>query len=178
MDFIEALPKVNRKTDSHGGGPTVQGGALHSARPPLHSDDSGARVLSRNCVPARHPVHHCQRWGPMFTSEFWRELFRLAGVKLQMTSAFHPQADEQSEATNKIIAMYLRCLTGDRPRQWLEWLSWAEFCYNLSCQQSLKTSPFHLVYGRLPSLIHSYASGDARLPAVDKEMRDRDEFLC
>jgi hypothetical protein len=43
----------------------------------------------------------------MFTSEFWRELFRLAGVKLQMTSAFHPQADEQSEATNKIIAMYL-----------------------------------------------------------------------
>jgi hypothetical protein len=66
-----------------------------------------------------------------------------------MTSAFHPQADGQSEATNKIITMYLHCLTGDRPRQWLEWLPWAEFCYNSSYQQSLKTSPFQLVIGVL-----------------------------
>jgi len=51
---------------------------------------------------------------PVFTSSFWRELFHLAGVKLQFTSAFHPQSDGQSEATNKIITMYLRCLTGDR----------------------------------------------------------------
>lgn len=100
----------------------------------------------------------------MFTSEFWRELFRLEGVKLQMTSAFHPQADGQSEATNKIITMYLCCL-GDCPRQWLEWLPWAEYCYNSSFQQSLQTSPFELVYGRPPPLIRSYVYGDARLPA-------------
>jgi hypothetical protein len=50
---------------------------------------------------------------PVFTSAFWKELFGLAGVKLQLTSALHPQSDGQSEATNKIIAMYLRCLTGD-----------------------------------------------------------------
>ena len=76
-----------------------------------------------------------------------------------MTSAFHPQFDDQSEATNKIIAMYLRCLTGDRPRQWLEWLPWAEFWYNSSYQQSLKTSPFKLVYGQPPLSICSYAPG-------------------
>ena len=95
-----------------------------------------------------------------------------------MTSAFHPQSDGQSEVTNKIIAMYLRCLTGDRPRQWLEWLPWAEFCYNSSYQQSIKTSPFELVvYGRPPPSIRSYVPGDARLPAVEKAMKDRDEFL-
>jgi hypothetical protein len=55
----------------------------------------------------------------VFTSNFWRELFKLAGIKLNLTSAFHPQADGQSEAANKIIAMYLRCVTGDRPRHWL-----------------------------------------------------------
>jgi hypothetical protein len=115
---------------------------------------------------------------PVFTSGFWRELFRLAGVKLQMTSAFHPQSDGQSEATNKIVAMYLRCLTGDRPRNWLEWLPWAEFCYNTSYQQSIKTSPFELVYGRPPPSIRSYAVGDARLPAVEKAMTERDEFLA
>jgi len=74
--------------------------------------------------------------------------------------------------------MYLRCLTGDRPRNWLEWLPWAEFCYNSSYQQSLKTSPFHVVYGRHPPSIHSYEHGDARLPAVEQAMRDRDEFLA
>jgi transposase InsO family protein len=67
---------------------------------------------------------------PIFTSRFWTELFKLAGVKLHLSSAFHPQSDGKSEATNKIIIMYLRCLIGDRPRQWLQWLPRAEFCYN------------------------------------------------
>jgi hypothetical protein len=53
---------------------------------------------------------------PVFTSKFWTELFTLSGVRLNLTSAFHPQADEQSEATNKIIIMYLRCLVDDQPR--------------------------------------------------------------
>jgi hypothetical protein len=26
--------------------------------------------------------------------------------------------------------MYLRYLTEDRPRHWVQWLPWAEFCYN------------------------------------------------
>ena len=71
---------------------------------------------------------------PVFTSAFWRELFHLSRVQLQFTSAFHPQSDGQSESANKIITMYLRWLTGDRPRNWLEWLPWAEFCYNSSYQ--------------------------------------------
>jgi hypothetical protein len=115
---------------------------------------------------------------PVFTSSFWRELFSLAGVKLQFSTAFHPQSDGQSEATNKIISMYLRCLVGDRPRTWLEWLPWAEFCYNSSYQQSLKTSPFEVVYGRAPPSIRSYVPGDARLPAVERAMWDRDVFLA
>jgi hypothetical protein len=44
---------------------------------------------------------------------------RLLGTKLHMTSAFHPQSDGQTEAANRVIVMYLRCFTGDRPRQWL-----------------------------------------------------------
>ena len=52
----------------------------------------------------------------VFTSLFWKELMRLTGTKLHMTSAFHPQSDGQTEAANKVIVMYLRCFTGDRPR--------------------------------------------------------------
>jgi hypothetical protein len=50
---------------------------------------------------------------PVFTNNFWRELFQLARVKLNMSLTFHPQSDRQSKATNKIISVYLRCLTGD-----------------------------------------------------------------
>ncbi|KAF0887499.1 hypothetical protein E2562_002230 [Oryza meyeriana var. granulata] len=37
---------------------------------------------------------------PVFMSTFWRELMRLMGTKLHMTTAFHPQSDGQSEAAN------------------------------------------------------------------------------
>jgi transposase InsO family protein len=59
---------------------------------------------------------------PVFTSKFRSELFALAGVKLNLTTAFYPQSGSQYEAVNKVITMYLHCLAGDRPRQWLQWL--------------------------------------------------------
>jgi hypothetical protein len=58
----------------------------------------------------------------VFTSTFWQELMRLMGTKLQMTMAFHPHSDGQSESANRVILMYMRCLTGDRSREWLRWL--------------------------------------------------------
>lgn len=114
----------------------------------------------------------------MFTSSFWKELFSLVGVKLNLTTAFHPQADGQAEATNKIISMYLRCLTSDRPLQWLSWLPWAEFCYNSSFQASLHTSPFRVVYGHDPPSVRAYAPGSTRLPAVRLQLLERDEYLA
>ena len=115
---------------------------------------------------------------PVFTSIFWKELLRLAGVKLHMTTAFHPQSDGQTEAANKVIIMYLRCLTGDRPRQWLRWLPWAEYIYNTAFQSAIKTTPFQLVYGREPPSIRSYEPGETRVAAVAKTMAERDEMLA
>ena len=45
---------------------------------------------------------------PVFTSHVWQDLFQLAGVKLRLSTAFHPQTDGQSEVVNKVISMYLR----------------------------------------------------------------------
>jgi transposase InsO family protein len=114
---------------------------------------------------------------PTFTSNFWRELFRLSGIKLNFSSAFHPQSDGQSEVVNRIIVMYLRCLSGDRPRDWVKWLPWAEYCYNTSFQRVIQTSPFKVVYGRDPPSIKSYESGTAKVDTVERTLLDRDEFL-
>ena len=114
----------------------------------------------------------------VFTSTFWRELMRLTGPKLHMTSAFHPQSDGQTEAANKVIVMYLRCFTGDQPRQWLRWLPWAEYVYNTAYQSSLKDTPFKVVYGRDPPSIRSYEPGETRVAAVAKTMAAREELLA
>jgi hypothetical protein len=105
-----------------------------------------------------------------FTSHFWSELFQLTGVKLLLSSAFHPQTDGQSEVTNRIIAMYLCCLAGDRPRSWLQWLSWTEFCYNSSYQSTLQTTPFNVVYGSDPPPLIKYEAGSSRVAAVDAQL--------
>lgn len=49
----------------------------------------------------------------VFTLTFWQELFKAAGVRVNMSTTFHPQFDGQSESVNRVIAMYLHYLTGD-----------------------------------------------------------------
>ena len=114
----------------------------------------------------------------VFTSTFWRALMRLMSTNLHMTTAFHPQSDGQTEAANRVIVMYLRCFTGDRPRQWVRWLPWAEYVYNTAYQTSLRDTPFRVVYGRDPPTIRSYEPGETRVPAVARKMADREEFLA
>ncbi|WVZ84790.1 hypothetical protein U9M48_031778 [Paspalum notatum var. saurae] len=178
MDFIEGLPRVHGKTVIL---TVVDRFSKFAHFIPLahpYTATTVARAFFVEIVRLHGiPSSIVSDCDPVFTSAFWRELFHLSGVKLKMSSAFHPQTDGQSEATNKIIAMYLRCLTGDRPRQWVQWLLWVEYCYNSSYQASLGTSPFKVVYGRNPPL-WPYDESSAKLPAADQQLRDRDEFLA
>jgi hypothetical protein len=179
MDFIEALPRVNGKYVIL----TVVDRFSKSCHfiPLAHpySAESVARVFFAEVVRLHGiPQSIVSDRNPVFTSSFWRELMRLSGTKLHMTSAFHPQSDDQTEAANKVIVMYLHCLTGDRPRQWLRWLPWAEYVYNTAYQTTLKDTPFCVVFGHDPPSIRSYESGDTRVAAVARSMADRDEFLA
>lgn len=112
-----------------------------------------------------------------FTSSFWKELFRLQGTQLCFSSSYHPQPDGQTEAVNRVLEMYLRCFTSDYPKKWVEWLAWAEFCYNTSFHSSLKTSPFEVVYGRSPPKLTSYCHGLSKIEAVDHALHSRDAMI-
>jgi hypothetical protein len=74
--------------------------------------------------------------------------------------------------------MYLRCATGDRPRSWVDWLSWAEYCYNTSYHTALRATPFEVVYGRPPPSLLPHQEGAAQTEVVDAMLRDRDAFLA
>jgi hypothetical protein len=120
LDFVEALPRVNGKTIILS---VVDRFSKYCHFIPLahpYTTTSVAQAFFTDIV--RHhgvPQSIVSDRDPVFTSTFWRELMQLMGTKLHMTSAFHPQSDGQTEATNRIIVMYLRCFTRDRPRQWL-----------------------------------------------------------
>ncbi|KAL8113758.1 hypothetical protein AgCh_020885 [Apium graveolens] len=113
----------------------------------------------------------------IFTSSFWTELFKLSGTKLTFSSAYHPQSDGQTEVVNRTIEVYLRCFTSDQPRKWMQWISWAEYCYNTSYHSSLKTTPFEVVYGRAPPRLLNYCSGLSRVEAVEQELKIRDQIV-
>ena len=85
----------------------------------------------------------------VFASHFWNEFFRLAGTKLRRSTTYHPQTDRQTEVVNRGVEAYLRCFCGERPKEWINWLHWAEFWYNITYHNSLGMTPFQAVYGRL-----------------------------
>ena len=178
MDFIEAFPKVGGKSVVL---TVVDRFSKYAHFIPLghpYSADSVAWAFFDGIVHLHgFPCSIISDRDTVFTSAFWRELFRLAGVKLNMSSAFHPQSDGQSEVVNRIIMMYLRYLAGDHPRSWLQWLPWAEYCYNTSFQTAIRCSPFRVVYGREPPALISYQPGAAKVAAVDKQLLERDQFL-
>jgi hypothetical protein len=63
----------------------------------------------------------------VFTGHLWKELFRLANVTLQMSSAYHLQTDGQTEWVNQCLETFIRCFVHAYPKHWMKWLSLAEF---------------------------------------------------
>jgi hypothetical protein len=113
----------------------------------------------------------------VFTSKFWTELFKLQGVFLAFSTAYHPQSDGQSEAVNKCVENYLRCMVHDKPHEWTQWLPSAEYCYNTAFHHSSKVTPFQAMYGYLPPRLLSYLPGTTQLAAVEDKLKYRDELL-
>ncbi|GKE20354.1 ty3-gypsy retrotransposon protein [Tanacetum coccineum] len=89
----------------------------------------------------------------VFTSAFWSHLFKFQGTSLNMSSAYHPQTDGQSEALNKCLELYLRCFVFYNPRAWVAFLLWAKFWYNSAFHTSIGMTPFKVLYGRDPPSI-------------------------
>ena len=143
LDFIEGLPRVNGKSVILTMVDRFSKHAHFIALSHPYTTASVAKAFFEAIVRLYgFPNSIVSDRDPMFTGNVWRDLFKLARVKLCLSTTFHSQTDSQSEAVNKTIAMYLRCITSDSPHAWLEWLPWAEYHFNTSYHTALRTLPF------------------------------------
>lgn len=99
----------------------------------------------------------------IFTSNLWQKLFKTLGIKLHMSTSYHPQSDGQTERVNQCLENYLRCMAFQQPTKWHTWLALAEWWYNTTFHTSLKMTPFQGLYGFPPPMV-----GESILP----------DFLC
>jgi transposase InsO family protein len=99
----------------------------------------------------------------LFVSKFWRALHKLTGVKLQMSTSYHPQTDGASERTNKTIIQLLRYHVGRNQKGWARALPRVRFDIMNTVNASTGFSPFQLHIGRSPRLIPPIFSADRHL---------------
>ncbi|GJR13271.1 putative reverse transcriptase domain-containing protein [Tanacetum coccineum] len=70
------------------------------------------------------------------------------GTQLDMSTAYHPQTDDQSERTIQTLEDMLRACVIDFGKVWDRHLPLVEFSYNNSYHTSIKAAPFEALYGR------------------------------
>ncbi|GJU11239.1 putative reverse transcriptase domain-containing protein [Tanacetum coccineum] len=84
----------------------------------------------------------------LFTSRFWKSLQEAMGTQLDMSTAYHPETDGQSERTIQTLEDMLRACVIDFGSSWDRHLPLVEFSYNNSYHASIKAAPFEALYGR------------------------------
>eukprot|EP01018_Ginkgo_biloba_P006258 Gb_32988 [translate_table: standard] len=120
-----------------------------------------------------------------FLSHFWTHLWemmdtklkRIAGVTFNMSSAYHPQIDGQTEIMNKCLEGYLRTYTSDKQGKWTRWLHLAEYWYNTTYHMSAGMSPFKALYGYDPPLIFDIILRESRCPATRDTLQEMQDII-
>jgi len=110
--------------------------------------------------------------GPQFVAEFTKELYRLLGIRLASTTAYHPQGDGQTERVNQELEQYLRLFVNERQDNWHDLLPLAEFQYNNHVHSSTQETPFMLDTGRHPRMGFEPHQPPSKVEAVN-EFKDR-----
>nr|GEW91917.1 putative retroelement [Tanacetum cinerariifolium] len=111
--------------------------------------DKLARLYLKEVV-TRHgiPVSIISDRDPRFASNFWRSLQNALGTRLDMSTAYHPETDGQSERTIQTLEDMLRACAIDFEKGWVNHLPLVEFSYNNSYDATIKAAPFEALYGR------------------------------
>ncbi|GJW30439.1 putative reverse transcriptase domain-containing protein [Tanacetum coccineum] len=119
---------------------------------PMKKTDSMEKLTQQYLkeIVCRHgvPVSIISDRDSRFASGFWRSLQNALGTEVNMSTAYHPEIDGQSERTIQTLEDMLRACVIDFGKNWDRHLPLVEFSYNNSYHASIKVAPFEALYGR------------------------------
>ncbi|GJT72513.1 putative reverse transcriptase domain-containing protein [Tanacetum coccineum] len=150
MDFVTKLPKTSSGHDTIW--VIVDQLAKSAHFLPMREDykmEKLARLYLYEIV-ARHDVSISiiSDRDSRFTSRFWQLMQEALGTRLDMSTAYHPQTDGQSERTIQTLEDMLRACVLDLEGSWDVHLPLVKFSYNNSYHSSARCAPFEALYGR------------------------------
>jgi len=171
MDFIEGLPLSN-------GHDTILVIVCHLNKmalfiPTFHdidAEDLAHIFLSQVFTKHSTPTDIISNWGKHFISQFWRLLFQLLGVKANLSTAYHPETDSQTECVNQILEKYIQAYINCHQDDWVNLLPLAEFSYKSTSHSVTMVTPFFANNGFHPKLqvsLESVVSDAAHKVATD-----------
>ncbi|GJZ54964.1 putative reverse transcriptase domain-containing protein, partial [Tanacetum coccineum] len=132
MDFITKLPRTKCRHDMIW---VIVDRLTKSTHFLAIQEDYSTERLARlyiDEIVARHevPVSIISDRDGRFTSRFWQTLQKALGMRLDMSTVYHPQTDGQSEHTIQTLEDMLRACVIDFVSNWDVHLSLVEFSYN------------------------------------------------
>src|SRR5882724_7062382 len=91
-------------------------------------------------------------WGKDLISHFWRLLGQLLGIKANLSTAYHPETNGQTEWVNQILEQYLQVYINYQEDDWVNLLPLAKFMYNNTLHSATMVTPFFTNKGFHPKL--------------------------
>ena len=76
------------------------------------------------------------------------ELIKTLRAKRQLSMAYYPQINSQTERINQEIGTFLQYYLNYQQDDWMNWLAATEFQYNNKKHMATKKTPFELNFGR------------------------------
>ncbi|GJW75578.1 putative reverse transcriptase domain-containing protein [Tanacetum coccineum] len=150
MDFVTKLPKTASGQDTIW---VIIDRLTKSAHfLPMREDDTLEKLTRQYLkeVVSRHgvPVSIISDRVGKFTLHFWKSLNKALRTRLDMSTAYHPQTNGQSERTIQTLEDMLRAYVLDFGKGWDKHLQLVEFSYNNSYYTGIKAAPFEALYRR------------------------------
>ena len=89
---------------------------------------------------------------PRFISTLWKSLCKRLKIKANLSTAFHPQTDGQTERANQDIERGLRTYCNYMQDDWAKWIPMMEFSDNNNTASATSMTPFYFNKGFHPRM--------------------------
>jgi hypothetical protein len=105
---------------------------------------------------------------PQFVSKFMQEVCCIMGIEWNLSTAYHPRTDGQSERSNQWVETAIRFISDHHQTNWAPYLPIAQFAHNNWPSETTRKSLFFLLMGYHPCA--DWIASSSPLPQVTRRL--------